>query len=664
MRFVFYFIVVVLLAMQYWSSLLVEEDLKQVKQEIVELRARPAVLATAVQQKAVMERSHMDAKLPNLLSEDPFYHGTLQKLLPQAFTPSGTLQYVTVGVPSNLHPFNNYADVRSYIARCSLSVSRNHFGIYETYAPYAAVKMEERDHPDEEYLEYWIFLREGMFWQPLSQKWFGNEIHLSSWFLQKHPVTAHDFKLMYDAVMNPAVTEGSALTMRQFYQDITEVRAVDDLTLVVRWKKHQLPDGSKRVKYLAKGLTASFAPLPLFLYGYYPDGTKIIRGEAFYATDSSWGQIFQQHWAKNVIPSCGPYVFQGLSDEGVRFIRNPDHFEPLDALMESIQVTFKMTEDNMWQSFKANEVQSYTLPAIQIADWQQFKQSPAYKEQEKAGAAIKTLEYPYNAYAYVGWNLTKPLFSSAKIRQAMTFAINRPRIIKDILDGKASGLAAPFSSFSNANDPSLSPYPYDPGKAKKLLEEEGFADFDGDGIIEKKVGEGYLKFSFYLTYYVKNLVAKAVCDQIAASLKTIGVQCKLKGVDLADLSRVFDEKDFDAYFLSWVLPGPPEDLSQLWHSSLAKEKGSSNSVGFANPEVDQIIEDLTYEYNPEKRQELYHRFARIFYREQPYTLLYTPINTLLYREVLQNVFSPAQRQDLIPGANISEPDSSIYWLRS
>jgi peptide/nickel transport system substrate-binding protein len=150
---------------------------------------------------------------------------------------------------------------------------------------------------------------------------------------------------------------------------------------------------------------------------------------------------------------------------------------------------------------------------------------------------------------------------------------------------------------------------------------------------------------------------------VSTALKEIGVKCTLNGVDMADISNIFDDKNFDAYYLAWVLGDPPEDLRQIWHSSGAKEKGSLNSIGFANKEVDQIISQLDYEYNREKRIELYHRFARIFHEEAPYTLLYTPKVSLLSRQYLQNVFLPVDRQDLIPGAITAEPEPSIFWIK-
>ena len=146
------------------------------------------------------------------------------------------------------------------------------------------------------------------------------------------------------------------------------------------------------------------------------------------------------------------------------------------------------------------------------------------------------------------------------------------------------------------------------------------------------------------------------------ALREVGIECELCGVDIADLSRQFEEKNFDAILMGWKLGTPPEDPRQLWHSSGAKEKGSSNAIGFANPEIDHLIELLNYEYDKSKRIDLYHHFHQIIHEKVPYTFLYTPKVRMLYRENVHNVFIPRERQDLIPGADIPEPELHTIWL--
>ena len=291
-------------------------------------------------------------------------------------------------------------------------------------------------------------------------------------------------------------------------------------------------------------------------------------------------------------------------------------------------------------------------------------QSAPYQTQAERGLAIERLDYIARSYTYIGWNEAKPLFSNHKVRQALTMAIDRKRIIQQNLNGQGIEITGTFFRYSPSYDENILPFPFDPQQAKTILEAEGWYDQDGDGIIDKVIDGVKYPFEFNLTYYVKNSTTKSICEYIATALKEVGILCHLNGVDIADLSSIFEDKNFDAIFLAWSLGTPPEDPKQLWYSSGAKQKGSSNTIGFANPEIDAIIDLLTYEYDRQKRIELYHRFDRIIHEQAPYTFLYTPKVNLIYRDYLQHVFLPKDRQDLIPGANVAEPQPSIYWIKA
>lgn len=614
------------------------------------------------------KREPIDPSFPNLLSKDLFYTKTLPQLLGEDFTPKGTMRVATIGTPENLHPFNGFRDVSNMNSMCNVVCAGMEFGRFETMSSQMAIKIEERPSMNQHSSEYWVHLRNDVYWQPLEQRHFPEELVLAPQFLKKHQVTAHDFKFYFDALMNPNVQLPGAVSLRNYLGDIEEFRIIDDFTFSVRWKSYPLKNNKdNKIKYAAKGLTGSLRPLARFVYQYFPDGTKIIEEDKepnSYRQNSVWAQNFSEHWAKNVIPSCGPWIFDGMSDERILFKRNPDYFDPYAALTNKIEMSFKETTEAVWQDFKSGKIDYYYLRPNQLIELEEFLLSDEYSTQKEKGQEIHRLDYVSRAYNYVGWNEAKPWFQTPKVRQAMTMAIDRARIIRQNLNGMGIELTGPFFPYSPSYDKNIDPLPYDLDEARDLLEEDGWFDSDGDGILNKEIEGKRIPFEFSLTYYVKNPTTKINCEYIATALKELGVKCNLNGVDIADLSNAFDEKDFDAIYLGWALGSPPEEPKQLWHSSGAKEKGSSNAIGFINHEADQIIDNLQYEYDLETRRKLYHRFHAIIHQEAPYTFLYTPKTTLLYRDYVQNVFIPTERQDLIPQANVPEPSTSLFWLRS
>lgn len=682
--------ILIFLGMLYWSSTLVEEGLLTLRSEVNSLRtelmqvrddldhikdehgqhpSEPSAIKTPTKKGALASRPHIDQSLPNLLEDDPYYQTTLPGQLGPHFKPYGTLSTTSTGKYDHLLPFAQWYEIGTWNRWCGASVANQLFGKFETLSPDLAIKMEERKNKEGQ-PEFWIHLRDKAYWQPLKKDFFPPGFELADHFLKKHQITSEDFKFYFDALMNPYISAAGAVALRPYFQDIVEFRIVDKLTFVVRWKEKEFtqPDGSKisKVKYVSRLLTGGLSPLASFVYQYYPNGKKIIEDDTApntYRKNAIWAQGFEQHWARNVIVSCGPMVFDGKSDRQINFRRNRDYYFPLAALTERREVLFKESPENAWQDFKSNNVSFYSIQPDQLLELQNFLKTSQYLSQAEQNSKIERLDFFARQFSYVGWNQKKPYFTSAKVRQALTMAVDRQRIIQQFLQGMGMELTGPMFPFDRAYDRSIQPYPFDLQGAKRLLEEEGWYDHDGDGIIDKNMDGKLVPFQFVLNYISRQNLSKGIAEYVSTSLREIGIDCRINGLDIPDISSKINDKNFDAMTLAWTLGSPPDDPRQLWYTDKGDEKGSSNYIGFSHAEVDQIIDALDYEHNPEKRIELYHRFHRIIHEEAPYIFLFVPKSVLLYRENVQNVFIPSERQDLIPGADVSEPDSAVMWLK-
>lgn len=687
-RTILLFLGVIALFLLYWSNLLQEEELKKIHHKITAVQSQidqssfTSVGGSHAMEQELKDLLHqvlqkqgdpraLDVAMQegdNLYTKDPYFEKTLPSQLPKGFSPLGIRHEATYGKPENLHPFSGWADVSSWQGMCQVTTGGGHFGRYESYAPELAYKLEEKESPQTGEKEYWLYLRKGVMWKPLQQAHFPADVKIAQHFLQPHEVTAHDIKFWLDAIMNPFNQMPAALSLRNYLSDIEEVKIIDDHTMVVRWKSEDVTlngETKKLPKYIAKGWTGALRPLPRWVYQYFSDGTKIIEDDTdpdTYRKNSVWAENFANHWAKNVIVSSGPWVFDGMSDRQIRFRRNPNHYDPYAVLVQGMVQDLKDSPDTIWQDFRSGKLDTYALRPEQLVELEGFLESDQYQTQKERGDGIERLDYLARSYAYIGWNQARPLFKDAKVRRALTMAIDRKRIIDQILNGMGEQISGPFYKYSPSTNPKIDPLPFDPTESERILEELGWYDSDGDGVIDKEINGKRVPFSFSITYFVKNPTTKSIVEYIVVALKKIGIQVHLNGVDRADLSAAFEDKDFDALTMFWGLGSPPEEPRQLWHSEGALQKGSSNFVGFANPQADQIIEDLLYEYNPEKRKELYHRFHHIIAEEQPYTFLYSPKSVLLYRNRVKNAFIPKERQDLVPGADVSSPQPSVFWL--
>ncbi|ESN89292.1 oligopeptide transport system, binding protein [Chlamydia suis MD56] len=677
-------ILVLSLFLLYWSSDLLEKDVKCIKKELRTLHEDVLELVrVSNQQKSLIQsmNAHVspeicvsencgDPAFPNLLCSDPYVEKVVPTLLKEDFIPKGVIRTAQVGRPDNLSPFNGFVNIVRFYELCVPALATEHIGKYEEFAPSLALKVEEHYVDDGSGdKEFHIYLRPNMFWEPIDPTLFPKNVTLAEVFLKPHPVTAYDVKFYYDVVMNPYVAEMRAVALRSYFEDIVSVRVENDLKLVVRWRAHTVcnehGEEEKKVPYSAFANTLALQPLPCFVYQYFANGEKIVQDDSdpdTYRKDSVWAQNFSSHWAYNYIVSCGAFRFAGMDDEKITLVRNPNYYNPRAALVEKRYVYMKDSTDALFQDFKAGKVDIAYFPPNHVENLASFMKTSAYKEQVARGEAILEKNSSDRSYSYIGWNCLSLFFKNRAVRQAMNMLIDRERIIEQCLDGRGSVISGPFSLCSPSYNRNVEGWQYSPEEASRKLEEEGWIDADGDGIREKVIDGVVVPFRFRLCYYVKSVTARTIAEYVATVCKEVGIECCLLGLDMADYSQALEEKNFDAILSGWCLGTPPEDPRSLWHSEGALEKGSANAVGFCNEEVDRIIEQLSYEYNPDKRQELYHRFHEVIHEESPYAFLYSRQYSLVHKEYVKNIFIPTEHQDLIPGAQDETVNLSMMWV--
>ena len=226
--------------------------------------------------------------------------------------------------------------------------------------------------------------------------------------------------------------------------------------------------------------------------------------------------------------------------------------------------------------------------------------------------------YPANAFTYMGYNLTSPLFADKKVRQALAYAIDRQSIIDGVLMGIGRPCTGPFSYVSWAYNPKVQPYPFDPERARRMLEEAGWRDANGDGIVEK---DGR-PFQFTILTNQGNNERIKACEIIQQSFRTAGIDANIRVMEWQAFLEQIDKHSFDAIILGWSMGRDP-DLYDIWHSSKTK-KGEYNFIGYKNAEVDRLLVEGRRIFDVEKRKRIYYRIHEILADEQPYAFLYVP----------------------------------------
>ena len=240
-----------------------------------------------------------------------------------------------------------------------------------------------------------------------------------------------------------------------------------------------------------------------------------------------------------------------------------------------------------------------------------------------------------NSYSYMGFNLKRKPFDDVRVRQAINYAIDKQEIIDGVLLGLGEPVASPYKPGTRWSNPKLKPYPYDPNKARALLREAGFADTNGDGILEK---DGK-PFSFeILTNQNKEREMTAVLIQ--RRLKEVGIEVNIRVLEWASfLGRFIKPKQFDAVVLGWSLSLDPDQYG-IWHSS-QQAPGQFNFISYSNPQADKLLEAGRIELNPDKRMKIYHAFSKILLEDSPVIYLSAGYGLSAIHKRVKGISNPA-----------------------
>ena len=305
----------------------------------------------------------------------------------------------------------------------------------------------------------------------------------------------------------------------------------------------------------------------------------------------------------------GPYKFkEWIAGQKIVLVANDDYFEGRPYID---QFLYRIIPDSstMFQELLSGGVDMMGLNPLQY-----LRKSETRRIREN----YQKFRYPANAYTYMGYNLTNPLFSDTKIRQALSYAINRQNIIDGIILGLGKPCTGPFSYVSWAYNPKAKSYDYNPELASRMLREEGWKDRDSDGILIKN-GK---PFRFTILTNQGNIERIHAAEIIQQNLKAVGIDVSIRVMEWQAFLEQIDKRSFEAIILGWGMGRDP-DLYDIWHSSKTK-KGEYNFIGYKNTEVDRLLVDGRRTFDIEKRKKIYYRIHEILAEEQPYAFLYVP----------------------------------------
>ncbi|MBU2712961.1 ABC transporter substrate-binding protein [Zooshikella sp. WH53] len=208
-------------------------------------------------------------------------------------------------------------------------------------------------------------------------------------------------------------------------------------------------------------------------------------------------------------------------------------------------------------------------------------------------------------------NMMHGPFADKRMRQAVNYAINKQALVNSVLQGTAVIAAGPTPPvFTWAYNKTLQPYPYDPGKARKLIKAAGYK------------GE---KLTFYVTEGGSGMLEPiAMGTAIQADLAKVGLKVTIESYEwntfLGKVNPGLGEQA-DMAEMAWMI-NDPDTLPYLALRTAAwPEKGGFNSGYYSNPEVDALLKEARKTTDQEQRGQLYRKMQAIVHEDAPWAFI-------------------------------------------
>ncbi len=307
----------------------------------------------------------------------------------------------------------------------------------------------------------------------------------------------------------------------------------------------------------------------------------------------------------------GPFQVTEVSADHVRLEPNPRYAGPAPYLA-AVEFRFYPDYASLYEAFDQGEIEGISRVLPQDLSWAEGRQD------------LQLFSAPLSGYVIILLNLQNPntpFLQEKPVRQALMYALDRQKLVDEVLNGQGIVAHSPFMPYNWAYNADVKRYTQDVEKARRLLDEAGYVDSDGDGIRER---DGRPLRLILLSD--DSPARQKLAEAISQAWRAIGVEAVPQAVTFTGLvSDFIVPREFDAAILSWELSGDP-DPYPLWHSTQITN-GGQNYSGWANRRADELMEAARAIVNVEKRKALYREFQEIFAEELPGLLLYYPVYT-------------------------------------
>jgi peptide/nickel transport system substrate-binding protein len=397
--------------------------------------------------------------------------------------------------------------------------------------------------------------------------------------------TAEDVAFTYVTVTNPETAYPNAAFWDHYVKGAEGVEVVDSFTVRIKLQPHaEYMDPFRAMSVMPKHLLEG---VPVTQFKQHPFGTQCPVGN-------------------------GPFVFvEHRPGESWTFKANPAFPAGLGGrpFVDRYVYRVVLEQNTLLADLQTENIDVYIAPR------------PDQAAAIEANPKLRLVNGKFRQFNYIGWNQRRPQLADKRVRRALTLGVNRAEIVQSLVQGYGEVANSTVPPFHWAYDASVEDsLKFDPERAKRLLDEAGWTDRNGDGVRENAEG---VPLEITLKYNSGNQTRQDVAEIYQAQLAKIGVKLQPEVVEWATLlGQLTDQaRPFDAVVMGWVTEFKVDDMD-LFHSARINEPYAYS--GTNDPRVDRYLDTLQTVIDRDQAIPVWKDYQNELLDILPYTLLYYP----------------------------------------
>lgn len=402
-------------------------------------------------------------------------------------------------------------------------------------------------------------------------------------FLNSREVKSQDFKYSFERILDPKTkspntwvfdrVDGAKEFQKGDAKEVKGFKAINDYTFEIKLKRPFSP----------------FLSMLTMTPAYVISKKEVER----------WKNDFSSY------PSgTGPFVLKRwLPNRELVLERNENYF---DEKAKVKGIVYKIIPEDLTAvtEFELGNIDVISLPASAYSK---------FKNDKKWNKYIISLE-GLNTY-YLGMNSSRHPFNNPNLRRAVSYAIDRRKILKTFYEGRGRLAAGPVpdllrkwdikekgqvSGVKGRNRGENFLVNYDPRKAKEIINSEGMSG---------------INVNMYVT---ADQDVIDLAEIIQSYLSAVGMNVNIKQLEWSAYKDAVNKGEPDMFWLSWWAdyPDPENFLFPLFHSSNIGPAG--NRTRYINKEVDTLIEKGQNSLNEKERNNFYKKAEEIIIKDMPW----------------------------------------------